>query len=266
MMLMTNKTKTVLAAIAAIAIVSTAVFAGMQSSGDKAYAQQVPNFYQPPQNTISVTGTATVSVFPDLVNIQLGVDTQATTAQDAMNQNAQAMNTTASAIQSLGITNAEISTTDFTIQPVYNNTGPYPPYNEYKSEFVGYKVSNTLLIKTTKLGLAGKILDTAVGAGANRVDSVSYSLSPAKQQSIQNSLLASAIQDAQSRAQKALMPLGQKITGVKSVDLSGFIMPQPVPLYNKMSMAASQAVQTPVFASNQDITTSVNVIFLIGAQ
>lgn len=262
---MTNKLTTVLA-IAAIAIVSMTVFGGMQGSSDDAYAQQVPYYYQPPQNTISVTGTATATVSPDLVTIQLGVDTQAKTAQDALSQNAQAMNATASAIQSLGITNAEISTTNFTIEPVYNNTGPYPPYNEYKSEFVGYKVSNTLLIKTTKLGLAGNILDTAVGAGANRVDGVSFSLSPAKQQSIQNSLLANSIQDAKSRAQQALTPLGQKIIGVKSVDLSGF-MPQPIYTYNKMSMAApAAAVQTPIFASNQDITTSVDVIFLIGAQ
>ncbi len=259
---MTNKIAIVLA-IAAIAIVSTTLFAGVQSSDDKAYAQ-VPYYYQPPQNTISVTGSATVSAIPDLVNIQLGVDTQAKNAQDAVNQNAQAMNATATAIQSLGITNAEIGTTNFTIQPVYNNTGPYPPYNEYKSEFVGYKVSNTLLIKTTKLGLAGKILDTAVGAGANRVDSVSFSLSPAKQQSIQNSLLSNAIQDAQSRAQKALTPLGQKIIGVKEVDLSGFL-PQPMYSYEKLGVAAPTAA-TPIFTSSQDITTSVNVIFLIGAR
>jgi uncharacterized protein YggE len=260
---MTKKLTTILT-IAAIAIVSTVVFAAVQNS-DKAYAQ-VPYYYQAPQNTISVTGTATASVYPDLVIIQLGVDTQAKTAHDATSQNAQAMNATAAAIQSLGITNAEISTTNFTIEPVYNNTGPYPPYNDYKSEFVGYKVSNTLLVKTTKLGLAGNILDSAVGAGANRVDSVSFSLSPAKQQSVQNSLLANAIQDAQSRAQQALAPLGQKIIGVKSVNLSGF-EPQPLYGYNKMDMAApSAAVQTPIFASNQDITTSVDVIFLIGAQ
>ncbi|MDE1829285.1 MAG: SIMPL domain-containing protein [Thaumarchaeota archaeon] len=263
---MTNRITTILAAIAAIAIVST-TFGGMQGSGDKAYAQNVPYYFPPEQNTTSVTGTATETVMPDLVVIQLGVDTQAKTAQGALIQNAQAMNATATAIQKLGINATEISTSDFTIEPVYNNTGPYPPYNVYQSVFIGYKVSNTLIIKTTKLGLAGNILDTAVGAGANRVDNVSFTLSPAKQQIVQNSLIDNAVLDAQSRAQKALAPLGEKIIGVKSVNLSELSMPEPLSVYHANAMmTAAPAVQTPIFTSNQDMTTSVDVVFLIGAQ
>lgn len=264
---MTNKTTIILAALVAIAIVSTTVFSDMQTSDNKAYAQQAPYYFQPQQNTTSVTGTATASVSPDLVIIQLGVDTQAKTAQEAMSENAQAMNATITAIQNLGIASNETGTNGFTIDPVYNQTGPYPPYNEYKNELVGYKVSNTLLIKTTQMSLAGKILDVAVGAGANRVDSVSFSLSPAKQQSVQNGLIATAVLDAQSKAQKALAPLGQKIVGVKMVNLSGFNMPSPVPVYSMAAMnAAPMMAQTPILTSNQDITTTVDVIFLIGAQ
>lgn len=264
---MTNKTTIILAALAAIAIVSTTVFADMQPSDNKAYAQQIPYYFQPQQNTTSVTGTATASVSPDLVIIQLGADTQAKTAQEAMSENAQAMNATITAIQNLGIASNETGTNGFTIDPVYNQTGPYPPYNEYKNELVGYKVSNTLLIKTTKMSLAGKILDVAVGAGANRVDSVSFSLSPAKQQSVQNGLIAQAVLDAQSKAEKALAPLGQKIIGVKMVNLSSVNLPSPVPVYGVAAMnAAPMMAQTPIVTSNQDITTTVDVIFLIGAQ
>ncbi|MGI0047144.1 MAG: SIMPL domain-containing protein [Nitrosotalea sp.] len=259
---MTNKT-TILATITVIAIVSTTIF-GVQTDDNKAYAQQVPYYFPPQPNTISVTGTATESVSPDLVSIQLGVDTQAKTAQDAMTQNAQAMNATADAIENLGITPSEISTASFTVAPVYNNTGQYPPYNGYTNELIGYKVSNTLLIKTTKLGLVGQILDSAVGAGANRVDDVSFLLSPAKQQLVQDTLLDNAILDAQSQAQKALNPLGQKITGVQTVTLSEPNMPSPVPLYRGMLAAPTSA--TPIFTSSQDITTTVNVTFLIGTQ
>ncbi len=266
---MTNKTTIILATLAAIVIVYASLFTDVQTSGNKAYAQQAPYYFPSQQNTTSVTGTATLSVSPDLVNIQLGVDTQAKTAQEAMSENAQTMNATVTAIQNLGITNNETGTNGFTINPVYNQTGPYPPYNEYKNALVGYKVSDTLLIKTTKLGLAGKILDAAVGAGANRVDSVSFLLSPAKQQSVQNDLISQAVLDAQSKAEKALSPLGQKIIGVKAVNLSEFNMPSPVQAYSMAGIPAPEyqmAVQTPILASNQDITTTVNVIFLIGAQ
>ncbi|HJU14581.1 MAG TPA: SIMPL domain-containing protein [Candidatus Nitrosotalea sp.] len=252
--------------MAAIAIVSATILTGMHSWNDDAFGQQYP--YMPPeQNTTSVTGTATTTVTPNLVIIDLGVDTQAKTALDALGQNAQAMNATATAIEKLGITSSEISTNNFNIQPVYNETGPYPPYNQYKNELVGYKVSNTLEIKTGKLGLAGNILDTAVSAGANRVDSVTFTLSPAQLQSVQNGLISQAVLDAQSRAQQALAPLNEKIVGVKSVNLSEFHMAEPMAAYGRMTMgAAAPAVQTPIFTSNQDITTSVDVTFLIGAK
>jgi uncharacterized protein len=263
---MTNKTTIILAVLAAIAIASTTIFAEMQTYG-KAYAQQAPYYFPPQQNTTSVTGTATLSVSPDLVTIQLGVDTQAKTAQDAVSENAKATNATIAAIQNLGIASNETGTGSYTIDPVYNQTGPYPPYNEYKNELIGYTVSNTLLVKTTKLSLAGNILDAAVGAGVNRVDSVSFSLSPEKLQIIQNDLISQAVLDAQSKAEKALAPLGQKIIGVKTVNLSEFNMPQPVQAYGLAEeRAAPMMVQTPILASNQDITTTVNVIFLIGAQ
>ncbi|HXU94854.1 MAG TPA: SIMPL domain-containing protein, partial [Candidatus Nitrosotalea sp.] len=70
--------------------------------------------------------------------------------------------------------------------------------------------------------------------------------------------------NAKSRAEKALDPLGQKIIGVKMVSLSEFNAPPPGPMY--YGAMASKDVATPIFTSNQDVTTTVNVIFLIGDQ
>lgn len=260
---MTNKTR-ILSAIATIAIISTSILAGMQCS-DKAYAQQMP-YIQSQSNTISVTGQASESVNPDLVSIQLGVDTQAKNAQNATSQNAQEMNATIAAIENLGITTSEISTSSFTINPIYNNTGQYGGYDGSTNELLGYKVSNMILIQTTKLGLVGSILDAAVSAGANRVDNVSFTLSPQKEQEVKDMLLENAILDAQSRAQKALSPLGQKITGVQTVTLSEFNVPPPGPLYQGRFMSATAIPTTPIFTSSQEITTTVNVTFLIGPQ
>jgi len=260
---MTTKTKIMLAAFAAVVIVSTAVFAGMQNSNNKAYGQQAPDLYPSRERTISVTGSATTSMAPDQLNVQFGADTQAKTAQDAINSNSQAMNAVVSAVENLGITQDEISTASFTISPVYNDSNPYPIDGSRNHVLVGYMVSNTLLIKTTKLSLAGNIIDAAVGAGANRVDDVSFSLSPDKQQSVQDDLLNKAVLNAKDRAGKALNPLGQKILGVKMVNISEFNIPSPK-YYGAMSAAA--VPNTPIFTSNQQVTTSVDVTFLIGDQ
>lgn len=251
-----------LVALAAIVIVSTAVFASMQNSNNQAYGQQSPTLYPSRERTISVTGTATTSVSPDLVSIQFGVDTQAKTAKDASSANAQMMNAVISAVQNRGITKDEISTANFGISPIYNQTKPDQFTGVSNQILGGYQVSNTLLVKTAKLSLAGDIIDAAVQAGANRVDSVSFSLSPNQQQSIQDDLLNKAVLNAQSRAEKALDPLSQKIIGVKMVNISEFNIPPPPKYYGAMSEAAVPS--TPIFTSNQQVTTSVDVTFLIG--
>jgi uncharacterized protein YggE len=261
----TNRTKIMLATFAIIAIVSTVIVTSMQTSVNQAYAQQVPVF-STRERTISVTGTATTSISPDLVILQFGVDTEAKTAQDAINANSQAMNSIVAAVTSLGITKDEISTSSFNIYPVYNDSVPIPETGIHKTVLTGYRASNTLFVKTTKLSLAGNIIDSAVGAGANRVDSVSFSLSPSKQQSVQDDLLSKAVVNAKSKAEKALDPLGQKIIGVKLVSLSDFNAPPPPPIYYAGAMTPSVEKATPIFSSNQDVTTTANVIFLIGDQ
>lgn len=252
-----------LATLVAILIISTSVFASLQTSQKQAYGQQVPVIYPSRERTILATGSATSSVSPDLVTVQFGVDTQAKTAQGAISSNAQIMDSVISALENAGISKDEISTAGFSISPVYNDTVPDPLTGIHKSVLAGYQTSNTLYVKTTKLTSAGNIIDTAVAAGANRVDSVSFSLSPDKQQSLQDDLLGKAVLNAKSRAQKALDPLSQKIIGVKMVSLSEFNIPAPPIYYGAM---ASADKGTQIFTSNQDVTTTVNVTFLIGDQ
>jgi uncharacterized protein len=260
---MTQK-KTMLATLVAILIVSTTVFASLEISQKDAYGQQVPVIPASRERTAYATGSSTTSVAPDLVTVQFGVDTQAKTAQDAINSNSQMMNAVVSAVENIGITKDEISTAGFSIYPVYQDSVPDPTTGIHKSVLTGYQTSNTLYVKTTKLSMAGNIVDTAVAAGANRVDNISFSLSPEKEQSIQDDLLSKAVLNAKSRAEKAIDPLGQKIIGVKMVTLSDFNS-SPTPMYYG-AMPSMADKSTPIFTSNQQVTTTVSVIFLIGDQ
>ena len=262
---MTIKKKTImLATLAAIVIISTSVFAGIETSQKEAYGQQATIIPASRERTISVTGTATSSVLPDLVTIQFGVDTEAKTAQDSISTNSQMMNSVVSAVENTGISKDEISTSGFSIYPIYNDTVEEKT-GIHHTVLAGYRTSNTLYVKTTKLSSAGDVIDAAVGAGANRVDNVSFSLSPEKQQSIQDDLLSKAVLNAKSRAEKALDPLSQKIIGVKMVSLSEFNTQPPPPIYYG-AMAAGVEKSTPIFSSNQQVTTTADVTFLIGDQ
>ena len=216
------------------------------------------------EKVISVTGTATSSVEPDLLVIQFGVEIQEDTAREALESNSLLMSSVVDSIKSIGISEDEISTSRFNIHPVYGR------YNEQTGEspLIGYRVTNTISVETTNLNAAADIIDNGVAAGANRVDSVYFTLSPDKQIQVKDGLIADAVLNAKTKAENALTPLNHKIIGVKAVTLSEFGMPPPMPMfYGDMAMAESASFKssTPVFSSDQDVTTTASVIFLIGS-
>ncbi|MBI3253718.1 MAG: SIMPL domain-containing protein, partial [Nitrosopumilales archaeon] len=83
---------------------------------------------------------------------------------------------------------------------------------------------------------------------------------------INDSLIAQAVLNAKSKAEKALAPLDHKIIGVKAVSLSEFGMPSPIPYYTAgYDESAALKASTPVFSSDQEVSTTANVIFVIGS-
>ncbi|PJB97554.1 MAG: hypothetical protein CO079_07035, partial [Nitrosopumilales archaeon CG_4_9_14_0_8_um_filter_34_10] len=121
-------------------------------------------------------------------------------------------------------------------------------------------------VETTKLNSLAAIIDSAVDAGVNRVDSVYFSLSPELASKLKDELLEKAVLNAKSKAEIALSPLNYKIIGVKAISLSEFSMPYPMPMYDMAySGVAKSSAPTPIFSSDQDVNTSVNVVFLIGS-
>lgn len=250
---------------AMIAVLVVSVTVSALSAAPNADAQEVTPFPSR-EKTISVTGMAMASVKPDQLNISFGVETQEKTAKEALDSNSIAMNDAISAIKNAGIPESEIGTSSFNIYPVYDSyedklTG------RWTQELIGYRVSNIVTVETGKLDSAAAIIDNAVNAGVNRVDSVYFSLSPATNQKLKDDLLEKAVSNAKTRAEKALAPLDHKIIGVKTVSLNEFAMPYPTPMYKGVAfdMMESARAPTPVFSSDQDISTSANVVFIIGS-
>lgn len=259
-----NKTLTIAAATGIVFVLAFAF--GAIPSGSQAQAQTEPTPYPSREKTIYVSGTATATIKPDLINVQFGVEVQKPTAKEALDANSEMMNKVVNAIKGVGITESEISTAQFSIYPVYES------YQEketgiYKQKLTGYNVSNIIKVKTTKLDLVSNIIDAAVAEGVNRVDSVFFSLSPDKQKKLSDDLLSEAIENARERADKALTPLDYQIIGVKSVVLDSVSNPPPIPYYYAKAEAGfDSAPSTPVFSSDQDVSTSASVIFLIGSK
>ena len=246
-------------------VIVLALIATTSLSENQASAETTP--FPSREKVISVVGVATTSVEPDLLVITFGVENQEKLARDTLFANSESMTSIVDAIQSLGISEDEISTSRISIYPIYDNYRD-PVTEKYTQELIGYRVTNTISVETSQLGKAADIIDGAVSSGANRVDNVSFTLSPQKQLDVKDDLLGKAVLNAKKKAENALTPLNHKIIGVKAVSLSEFGMPPPTPVFSTSGAFAEDTAfksSTPVFSSDQDITTTASVIFLIGS-
>lgn len=205
----------------------------------------------PGQKLLSVSGSASVYVVPDTVSISLGVLTQAPSAREASDKNSAQMNAVIGALKNQGLTDKEIRTSVFSIQPVYSY-----PKDGGAPTITGYSASNNVVVTTRMVGNLSDILDKSVASGANQISGISFMVSEEKQKQIQDELLAGAVKDAREKADKLAETLGVKITGVSSTSISEGGFPQPMAL----GIAEKAA---PIQPGESKVSLSVQVTYTI---
>jgi hypothetical protein len=210
------------------------------------------------EKTITVTGTARSIVEPDKLVISLAVETRAETAQEAVGLNAEKMESVVKAVKELGIDEREIRTSYFNVYPDYDRSRP--------AQIVGFVAQNTITISTSATSIpAGKIIDTAIGAGANRIDNTYFAISPEVGAKLWQETVDNALSDATMKAERILLPMDMKIVGVKSINPD--YIPYPI-FHPGMRTTLGDAllppsVLTPFYGGNQEFTVNVTVTFLI---
>ncbi|HEY1233576.1 MAG TPA: SIMPL domain-containing protein, partial [Candidatus Binatia bacterium] len=158
---------------------------------------------------ITVTGEALVSAEPDQAQLDIGVVTQARTAPEASNENAERLTRVLSEIKKLLGKADEVKTSGYTLTPTYR----YPQGG--KPEIVGYSASNTIRIKTTNLDLVGRLIDSAMQAGANNINRLVFTLKD--EQAAQLEALRAASAKAKAKAEAIAGSLGLKIVKIAAV-------------------------------------------------
>ena len=194
---------------------------------------------------VRATGQATVSVKPDQAQIDFSVVTQATTAQDASNQNAMRVSTLLSQLQALLGVNANIKTVNYSLTPNYNY-----PQNGGIPTLTGYTATNTVRATTTDLTIVGQIIDTGVQAGANQVSSLQFGLQndqPTKLQALRTAT-------AQAKAHADAMATGGGMHTGSYNSIQEVVAVQTV-----NGTIATPAVTTPIVTGLVDVQATVTV-------
>ena len=203
-----------------------------------------------------VRGDASVEAVPDQLKLRLGVVTQQAGAEEAMTENNRRMTVVMAQLKELGIAAADMSTGQFRVRPEWSQP-PRPTPANWQRGIVGYQVSNELLIETTRVDLAGKLLGLAQRAGANQIGGLQFALadpSEYRQQAIEMAT-AQAIRKAQTMAAAA----GIKLGAVQSMSLdSPGHSPQPA-MMAEARMARNDTV--PVAAGRVAVAAAVTMIY-----
>lgn len=225
--------------------------AAPSEAGDGAAQAQVKT---PGVTRVIVTGDSIVRSQPDTANITVAVVTQAQTALAAQAENARKTDAVVRAVKSAMGANAEVETSGYSLQPQYTYRQNEPPLIQ------GYQARNGVNVTLSDLTRVGAVIDAATAAGANNVDSLSFTLR--EDRAARDESLAGATREALRKAQIMAQALGGRVTRIVEVQESGTV--QRPPIYTdaiQMSVAgARQSVPTPVEIGTLNVRSQVQLV------
>lgn len=212
---------------------------------------------QPPQRTLNVTGTGMVTLTPDIAYVNIGVHNEMATATEAVAANNTQTQQVADSLKASGVDPKDIRTANFSIYPNVQ-------YDPQTSQKIGttYVVDNTVYVTVHNLDKLGDLLDAAVKAGANSVNSIQFDL--ADKSAALKDARDKAVKDARSQAEGLAATSGVKLGDLQNVNFNNMIPTPIMESFGKGGGGAAEAAATvPVSPGQMILTVTVNMTYEI---
>jgi len=234
------------------AIARCAVFAAALLAAPAA-AQEAP------PRTIVVGGMGEATAVPDQAQVSVGVVAQGQTAAQALDANAAAMDRVFMALETLGIPENKIQTSNFSLAPQYP---PFRPDNPEPQRIVGYQVSNQVTVILDDVTRVGITADALVRVGANQLNGISFSIADPKP--LAEQARRAAVADAMAKARTLAEAAGVSLGPLLNLQESGAFAPRQ---RQEVLVTGALTVGTPVtpIAGGEQMVT-VNVTMTYGIQ
>jgi uncharacterized protein len=205
-----------------------------------------------PPPAISVTGEANVSVAPDLAQIDGGVTSDAKTAREASEANNAAMGKVLLALKGAGIDEKDYQTSRLSLQPQF--AANYKPSD--RAGIVSFRASNRVTVRIRDVTKVASIIDVLVGAGANEIGGINFTVTQASKHldEAREKAIADARRKAEIYAKAAGVTLGEPI----SISEEG----APTPMF-RSKVAGGMAASTPVAQGEETLSVTVSVSWVI---
>lgn len=218
--------------------------------------QAAPNAVAAPAiRTIEVRGHGEAHATPDLAFLNLAIETHAVTAQDCANLNADLAQKVVKALEGQLQGKGRVWTGGYSLYPEYGDQS-----EQKKPVIVGYRAENSITVQTGAIDLLGGLIDTAIAAGANRINFLNFALQDDGR--ARGEAIAKASKDAQAQAQALAAALGVKLKEITRA--STVAEPQPAAGEPRMmAMAAAVNVPTPVQPNEITVPATVSLVYEI---
>lgn len=201
---------------------------------------------------LSVSGDGMARIAPDMATVQLGVTSQADSANEAMDQNSQQQAAVIKALTDSGIEDSQIQTSGLNLNPLMK-------YGEDQAPSVtGYQASNIVTVRVADLARLGEVLDAIVSAGANEINGITFAREDGSD--AQDDARKQAVTDARRKAEVLAEAAGLTLGPVLSIRDSQSSGGGPRPM---MRMEAAMADSVPVQAGEMEMSSRVDIEYAL---
>jgi uncharacterized protein YggE len=208
--------------------------------------------------TVRAHGQGMASARPDQAQIDIGVLTEAATAQAAGQQNAKQLSDVLAELKKMLPPAATVETISYSLNPNYRY-----PRDGGKPTIAGYIATNIVRVTVDDLTLVGKVIDASTKTGANKINRIHFRLKD--EQRVRARALAEATAQARANAEAMGKAAGIRLGGV--VVLEDTTAPEVRPMMREMAMArAADAAPTPVEPGMIDVHVTVTIWVAIEGQ
>jgi len=200
------------------------------------------------RSRLSVSSTETVKVLPDVAYVTLGVTTHGSSADAAQNANSKIANKMLEAIRALGIKDENIQTSNISLYQDYTDTSRYNMEIDYS-------------VKVTPIENVGKVIDAAIGAGANVTYSLTFDVED--RDTVYMQALEKAMKSVADKAQKMAAAGGlaiDKVQDVQEAGQSNYYYPMAEAAVKTAGDSASMVNVTP---GQIEVSASVTATYLL---
>ncbi len=211
-----------------------------------------------PARSLTVSGTGTVTLTPDIAYVYIGVHTENADIAQAVSSNNTLAQAVVDALHSSGVDAKDVQTNNFS---VYTNNS----YDKLTGQVNGssFAVDNSVYVTVRDLSKLGSLLDTAIKAGANNINSVSFDL--ADKTAAMTQARQKAMDDAKNLATEISQTAGLSLGEIQTITY-GVVTPAPYYSYGIGGAGGggpAQAAVAPINPGQIQLTATVNVTYAV---